>query len=162
MRNIQRCQCHIGRFAEFEELLPITVSVLTVKNELGEMVRCVQQLKQLKHLKAITMVQNFNPTSTQHDELKEHLDCMLKFHENCKFHPSDRTIEFGFDSEELKLPQNEPVLVNIVNVKDKGCLRQEMTIFDAFKRTVQFYPNVIRTVKVEANDHCKFINVSSS
>ncbi|XP_055304270.1 uncharacterized protein LOC129569459 [Sitodiplosis mosellana] len=147
-------------------LSQITITILTVKNELGAMVRCTQRLKQMKHLKTVTLLQNFNPTSTHQDELKKHLDCSVKYHENCECHPSDRVVEFGFNDAEVKLPQDKAVLVAIVNVKDAdslvGSVLQATAIIDTFKRTMQFYPNKIQAIKMDTGDHCKFINICST
>lgn len=149
-----------------EDLSHISITVLSVKNELGAMVNCAQRLKQMENLKTVTLLQNFNPTSTDQEELKDHLACLVKHHENCECHPFDRVVEFGFGSTEVKLPQDKAVLVAVVNIKDadssSGKVLQATAIIDAFKRTMQFYPNKIKAIKMDTGDHCKFINICTA
>ena len=149
-----------------KDLTRITITILSVRNELSAMVNCAQRLKQMENLKSVTLLQNFNPTSTNQEELRSHLACLVKHHENCECHPFDRVVEFGFNSAEVKLPQDKAVLVAVVNVKtadsSSGKILQATAIIDAFKRTMQFYPNKIQAIKMDTGDHCKFINVCTA
>lgn len=151
---------------DLKHLSVISITILTVKNELGAMVACAKRLKQMKQLQTVTLLQNFNPTSMRQDKLKEHLACLVKIHEDCDCHSSDRVAEFGLGSAEVKLPKDKQVLVTVVNVKDAnssiGKVKQAKVIIDAFKATMLFYPNKIHTIKMNMGDHCKFINVCST
>lgn len=149
-----------------KHLTNISFIILNVdKNGFGEMINCTRRLRQMKKLKSATLIQNFDSETLSREEQFNHLVSLVKYHENCQCHAPDRVVEFNFDEmDEVNLPRNnKPVLVTIVNVKSTiQPIEQAKIIIDAFKKTMQFYPNKIKTIKLDIDDYCKFINVCST